>query len=332
MLIKKTDPLAVINASAVIRKGGVVAFPTDTVYGLGADVFNSNAVAKIFELKKRPSFDPLIVHIASINDLSKLALNITKEVYLLAEKFWPGPLTIVLPKKNDVPEIVTAGLQTVAIRMPAHPTALKLISLSGTPIAAPSANKFGCISPTTAEHVIKQLSDIDFVLDGGSTKIGIESTIILLNDDKIRILRHGAITAMDLSETLPDMKVSENSDVSVLSPGMANAHYSPDKPMFIIGDLIPKDFKKENAGILSFSGKYTKGYKVVEYLTKNQDLKEYASNMFSALHRLEDADIKFIVAEPVPAVGIGLAIMDRLRKAANKYSTYVAPINNTEEL
>lgn len=332
LVIKQANTLDIMNASNVIRRGGLVAFPTETVYGLGADAFNPKAVAKIFELKGRPYFDPLIVHIASIDDLSKLALNIRKEVYLLAEKFWPGPLTIVLPKKNEVPEIVTAGLETVGIRMPDHPVALSLINMSGCPIAAPSANKFGCISPTTATHVNKQLLEVDFILDGGSTKIGIESTVIHLNGNKIRILRHGAITGTALLEAVPNMIISENSDLSFLSPGMIKAHYSPNKPMFILGGLLPQGFKKETAGILSFSGKDIQGYKVVEHLTKNQDLKEYATNLFSALHRLEDANIKFIVAEPVPYRGIGFAIMDRLTKAANKYSTYVAPINNMEEI
>lgn len=330
MISKLTNNLVINDAAKIIMDGGLVAFPTETVYGLGADAFNAKAVAKIFDIKGRPFFDPLIVHIASIDDLSKLALNISEEVYLLAKKFWPGPLTIVLPKKKEVPEIVTAGLLTVAVRMPAHPIALKLIKASGCPIAAPSANKFGCISPTTAAHVEKQLTGIDFILDGGSTKIGIESTVIYLNNNQIKILRHGAITVEEILEAVPCLKIFNDPGFSAVSPGMLKAHYSPNKPMFIIGDSLPQKYKRETGAILSFSGKDTRGYKVVEYLTQNKDLKEYAANLFSALHRLEETDIEFIVAEPVPEQGLGLAIMDRLRKAAYKYSTYM--VNNKEEI
>ncbi|HSV43808.1 MAG TPA: L-threonylcarbamoyladenylate synthase [Candidatus Bathyarchaeia archaeon] len=310
---------AIHDAAKIIANGGVVAFPTETVYGLGANVFNAKAVAKIFEIKSRPFFDPLIVHIASTDDLPKLIIDINNEVCLLAEKFWPGPLTLVLPKKKRVPEIVTAGLPTVAVRMPDHPVALQLIQASGCPLAAPSANKFGCISPTRAAHIKKQLTGVDFILDGGNTKIGIESTVLHLSGNQIKILRHGAITIEEILKAVPHLKVIEESNTSVASPGMLKAHYSPNKPMFILGDVLPKKFKKQRGAIVSFSGKEIRGYKIVEQLTQNEDLKEYAANLFSTLHRLEEADIEFIVAEPVPEQGLGLAIMDRLRKAVYRY-------------
>jgi len=185
-LSKNTD-----LAAAFIRDGKVVAFPTETVYGLGADALNPMAVAKIFELKERPSFDPLIVHIASVDQLEALVKSIDERVHKLAQTFWPGPLTIVLPKSSIVPDIVTSGLPTVGIRMPDNPVALELIRKAGCPVAAPSANKFGRISPTTAAHVRKQLPDVDYILDGGKTTIGIESTIISLTPAGFRILRNG---------------------------------------------------------------------------------------------------------------------------------------------
>ncbi len=192
----------VATAARYIQQGKLVAFPTETVYGLGANALDSMAVAKIFELKERPSFDPLIIHIAHMDQLEKLVLNEDERVFKLAEKFWPGPLTMVLPKSQIVPEIVTSGLPTVGIRMPGNAIALELIRKAECPIAAPSANKFGRISPTTAAHVKKQLPNIDYILDGGKTTVGIESTIIRLTDAGFQI-RNGVITREDLETILP---------------------------------------------------------------------------------------------------------------------------------
>ncbi|HPR86280.1 MAG TPA: L-threonylcarbamoyladenylate synthase, partial [Prolixibacteraceae bacterium] len=177
------------HAAEIISKGGLVAFPTETVYGLGANALNPVAVAKIFEAKERPTFDPLIVHISSLIELEKLTGELDEKVMELAKRFWPGPLTMVLPKSNLVPDLVTSGLTTVGIRMPDHPVALELIRRSGCPIAAPSANKFGQLSPTTAAHVRKQLPHIDYILDGGKTAVGIESTIVSVEKDKCVVLR-----------------------------------------------------------------------------------------------------------------------------------------------
>lgn len=306
-------------ASDTIKRGGIVAFPTETVYGLGADAFNPIAVAKVFEIKSRPFFDPLIVHIASVADLDKLVFNCTQEAYLLAKKFWPGPLTLVLPKKKQVPGIVTAGLPTVAVRMPGHPVALKLVKASGCPIAAPSANKFSYLSPTKAEHVRKHLAGVDFILDGGKAKIGVESTVISLSGNKFRLLRHGAIPAERILQAVPGLKLSEAISEPVVSPGMLKEHYSPNKPLFIVGGYFPKNYQIKKAALLSFSGENTRGYRLIKRLTRDKDLKEYAANLFSALHYLEETDVEFIAVEPVPEQGIGLAIMDRLRKAAWKY-------------
>ena len=301
-------------AAQLIQEGKLVAFPTETVYGLGANALDPMAVAKIFALKERPSFDPLIIHIADLEDLKKLTVEEDERVYQLAERFWPGSLTLVLPKSKLVPDIITSGLPTVGIRMPANEIALELIRTSGRPIAAPSANKFGRISPTTAAHVRKQLPDVDYILDGGKTTVGIESTIIELTEKGFRILRNGIITKEDIEEVLP-FDDSEKTE-SVVAPGMVKSHYSPVKKMIVADEDIPLDIDKSKAGLLSFTGKYENGYRKIIRVSENNDLKEYAVNMFDAMHTFEDdSEIDIIVAEPVAETGIGKAIMDRLRKA-----------------
>ncbi|KAB2868532.1 MAG: threonylcarbamoyl-AMP synthase [Bacteroidales bacterium] len=308
-----------INIAAdYILEGRLVAFPTETVYGLGANALNPLAVAKIFELKERPSFDPLIVHIASVDDLDKLTVSKDSRVLQLAEKFWPGPLTIVLPKSDIVPDIVTSGLDTVGIRMPNNPIALELIRKAGCPIAAPSANKFGRVSPTTAQHVKKQLPNVDYILDGGKTQVGIESTIITLNEKGFEILRHGVITREDLESVVPFHSGRDTSD-SIVAPGMLKSHYSPNKPLYFLGDVHLNDMQRSNAGLLSFNTTDTEGYKMVIPLSTSGNLREYAVNLFAAIHKMEESDVEYIVAEPVEERGIGLAIMDRLRKAAFRY-------------
>ena len=306
-------------AAKHIQEGRLVAFPTETVYGLGANALDPIAVAKIFELKERPTFDPLIVHIASLEDVRKLTKNSDIRVKLLADKFWPGPLTIILPKSDLVPDIVTSGLETVGIRMPDNAIALDLIRQSGCPIAAPSANKFGQVSPTKAKHVRKQLPDVDYLLDGGSAQVGIESTIISLNNKGFEILRHGVITREEIEQIIPYFAIEENDKTNIVSPGMLKSHYSPVKPIYILDHKLPEHFEKSKAGLLSFTGIDCADYKIVELLTDDKDLRTCAVNLFAAIHRLEDADIAYIAAEPVPETGIGIAIMDKLRKAAYRY-------------
>ena len=301
------------KAAQLIKDGKVVAFPTETVYGLGANAFDPDAVARIFELKERPSFDPLIVHISHLDQLNELTEIKDSRVHMLAERFWPGPLTMVLPKHQNVPDIVTSGLPTVGIRMPANKTALDLISLSGCPVAAPSANKFGRISPTTAAHVKKQLSEADFILDVGKATIGIESTIIRLTNYGFKILRNGFITKEEIEEILPfdNSMQSEN----LVAPGMLKSHYSPDKK-FLILDNIDHTTDKSKAGLISFTGAYEKYFSKVIKVSERNDLKDYAVNMFDAMHQFEDdQSVEVIFAEPVEEKGIGIAIMDRLRKA-----------------
>lgn len=313
------DQEEIKRAAEIIKKGGLVAFPTETVYGLGANALNTEAVAKIFEAKERPSFDPLIVHIAKVETLELLTTSRDKRIYLLAEKFWPGPLTIVLPKSSIVPDIVTSGLNTVGIRMPNNPIALDLINYAECPIAAPSANKFGRISPTKARHVKKQLPDIDCILDGGSSSVGIESTVITLHSDGFVILRQGMITKEDLETVLPCSNEATAKNEEISAPGHIKSHYSPNKPLYILGEYT-KDLNTSNAAFLSFGSDPEGTYKIIEQLSKDRNLHEAAVNLFEKLNLLEDSDIDFIVAEPLPETGIGIAIMDRLRKAAYKYS------------
>ncbi|MDP3463842.1 MAG: L-threonylcarbamoyladenylate synthase [Bacteroidales bacterium] len=300
-------------AAKFIQEGKLVAFPTETVYGLGADALNPLAVAKIFTLKERPSFDPLIIHIADINQLEELVLSTDERIYKLAEKFWPGPLTMVLPKRSIVPGIVTSGLPTLGVRMPRNEIALELIRKSCCPIAAPSANKFGRISPTTAAHVKKQLPNVDYILDGGKTTVGIESTIVKLTDYGFQILRNGVITQEELETIIPfdNNSIIEKS----LAPGMLESHYSP-KKIFLIAKNAALKIDKSKAGLISFSGEFENGYCKIIRVSERKDLNDYAVNMFEAMHSFEDDnDIEIIIAEPVCEKGIGRAIMDRLRKA-----------------
>jgi len=300
-------------AATYIKEGKLVAFPTETVYGLGANALDPLAVAKIFELKERPSFDPLIIHIANLQQLEMLVASIDTRVYKLVEKFWPGPLTIVLPKSNMVPDIVTSGLPTVGIRMPSNEIALALIRKSGCPIAAPSANKFGRISPTTAAHVKKQLPNVDYILDGGKTTVGIESTIIKLTEYGFQLLRNGIITQEELETILPFDQTTEIETLS--APGMLKSHYSPKKTL-LIANHSALQTDKSKAGLISFSGTLESGYKKVIRVSERNDLKDYAVNIFDAMHAFEDdPEIEVIIAEPVSETGIGRAIMDRLRKA-----------------
>jgi len=302
------------KGAELIREGKLVAFPTETVYGLGADALNPFAVAKIFALKERPDFDPLIVHIADLETLPQLVLNLDERVYKLAEKFWPGPLTIVLPKSELIPDIVTSGLPSVGIRMPANEIARELIKTAKCPIAAPSANKFGRISPTNADHVKKQLPNVDYIIDGGKTTVGIESTIIELTNNGFQILRNGIITREELASILPFADSVKFEKIS--APGMMNSHYSPQKMLLIADKNNLQKINKEKSGLISFSGKLETGYYKVQRVSKSRDLKDYAVNMFEALHTFEDdPEIETIIAEAVPEQGIGIAIMDRLRKA-----------------
>lgn len=312
MLLKPTTN-NIIKCSKIIKNGGIVAFPTETVYGLGACAFNEEAVKKIFEIKKRPKCDPLIVHISSYKQLKEIAYIESKIIDLL-ENFWPGPLTIVLKKKKNIPDIVSGNLDSVAIRMPSNKIALKLIKYSKCPIAAPSANKFSRLSPTKPEHVIKYFPDIP-IIEGGKTVFGIESTVIKIDGRNLYVLRHGAIP-VEVIKRFWNEKIIEYSGKLKLSPGLIKKHYSPIKPLRIIKNQ--SEIKKpEKAGFISFGEKPTKKYALFLDLSPSKSLDEAAKNLFDYLHIAdENINVKEIYVKSVPEKGIGKAIMERLKKAS----------------
>ena len=306
------------KGAEIIKKGGLVSFPTETVYGLGANALNPVAVARIFEAKERPAFDPLIVHIADKEQLKEIAKWDDPRLDSLADKFWPGPLTLILPKSDKVPDLVTSGLPTVGVRMPNHPVALALIRKSGCPIAAPSANKFGHLSPTLAAHVLRNLPEVDLVLDGGATQYGIESTIVQVVEDGFQILRPGGITREDLLTVLPESAIQLGIG-SPQAPGMMHSHYSPRKPLYLLAPGYTSKQDITNLGYIGFQKPSGRPYLKELILSPSGDLKEYAANLFTALHEMEVSEVTAIEAECVPELGLGIAIMDRLRKAAYSY-------------
>jgi len=318
MIISRPDDSGIKRAAEIIRSGGLVSFPTETVYGLGADALNPIAVARIFEAKGRPFFDPLIVHVSNIGMASGLVQGFPDRAGLLAERFWPGPLTIVLPKTGLVPDIVTSGLPTVAIRMPDHRVALDLIDFSGVPIAAPSANPFGYLSPTKAEHVMVQLGGrIDMILDGGPCRVGVESTVLKIHGDSVTLLRPGGLGMEEITDLIGPVEWGAGPEVE--SPGQLPYHYSPDSPVRIVEAIREEDLQIKNAGFLFFKKPgfpYPAGSS--EILSDDGDLLVAASRLFSCLHRLDKSGKKIILAEAVSEKGLGLAIMDRLIKASRR--------------
>ena len=311
----------ILRAAEIIRRGGIVAFPTETVYGLGADAFKPLAVARIFEVKRRPRFDPLIVHVAGDSDLEKLVLNVPSQAKALIERFWPGPLSVVLTKKESVPDIVTAGLPSVAIRMPRHPMALRFIEEAGCPIAAPSANLFGCLSPTTADHVCEQLgAQIDLILDGGPCEVGVESTIISFLEKIPRLLRPGGAPLEEIESIIGKVEVDPSGESLPAAPGMLPKHYAPQTPIMLDPDKKETNFLNDRKiGLLAFQkSEGNPKYEHIEVLSKRGDLHEAAANLFAAIRRLDALNLDLIVAEPIPEIGLGRAIMDRLRRASAK--------------
>ena len=336
MIILTNSQADINRAAQIIKDGGLAAFPTETVYGLGADAFNTQALAKVFEVKGRPHFDPLIVHISCLETLDRIALSdaLDSQHRELLEKlihsFWPGPLTLVLPKQPELPGLLSAGLSTVAIRFPSHPVALSLISLSTGAVAAPSANRFGRLSPTRAEHVIQSLGDkIDCIIDGGPCTVGVESTVMELIPIP-RILRPGGISREQLEEVIGPM-----ADISVYradlqdtaakpSPGMLQNHYAPEIPLFL---HTPEEMAAltylGTEGYLFFSGKNRDNWHVpksknIIALSEPGNITEAAANLFEYLHILNQSGVLCIHAETLLEEGLGRAVNDRLQKAASK--------------
>lgn len=306
------------RAAELIRRGGLVAFPTETVYGLGANALDPQAVAGIFAAKDRPYFDPIIVHIADRSQLETLTLAVPPAAAALAERFWPGPLTLVLPKSDLVPDLVTSGLPSVAVRMPDHPLALELIRRAGLPIAAPSANRFGRLSPTTAEHVRDQLGDrIELILDGGPCRVGVESTVVQLAPEGPLLLRPGGVPVEVLEETIGPVRRGEDSAGAPVAPGMLPRHYAPRTPIRV-EPHVPVCPPGERIGLITLGPVDNPGdFVAVEVLSETGDLTEAAANFFQALHRLDSRQLDAIVATPFPEWGLGRALNDRLRRAAH---------------
>ncbi|MDR2136317.1 MAG: threonylcarbamoyl-AMP synthase [Treponema sp.] len=320
-------------AAAAIRAGELAAFPTETVYGLGGDAFNPRALAKIFQVKGRPRFDPLIVHIARLEsledvaDLSALGPQAREHAARLAAEFWPGPLTLVLPKRASVPDLATSGLATVAVRFPSHPAARELIRLSTGAVAAPSANRFGCLSPTRAEHVAEQLGDrLGIILDGGPAAVGVESTVLDMTAARPRILRPGGLSRARLEALLgplpgPGETPGELCSPGELrSPGLLPGHYAPRTPLCLHGrrEMAALPYREDEA-YLFFSRSSRESWGMpgaVEVLSDAGDSVEAAANLFDALHRLDRLGLRRIHAEAAPPELLGEAINDRLGRAA----------------
>jgi L-threonylcarbamoyladenylate synthase len=303
------------RAAALVRSGGVVAFPTETVYGLGANALDAAAVARIFEIKRRPAFDPLIVHVLDEAMLDRVATGLDDRARGLIERFWPGPLTLVLSKRPEVPGMVTAGLETVAVRMPSHAVARSLLERTGLPLAAPSANPFGSLSPTRAEHVALRLADaVDLILDGGATDYGVESTIVQLAPHPV-LLRPGALAVESIEAIVGRLERSEADASAPRSPGRLPQHYAPRTPMRIVAFERVGRIERAGAGALAFASAPS-GYAAVRTLSPDADLREAAARFFERLHELDALGVERIDAEPVPERGLGLAIMDRLRRAS----------------
>jgi len=350
------SPESLKQGAEILKNGGLVAFPTETVYGLGADAFNAQALAKVFEVKGRPHFDPLIIHIAAIETLEKVAclslltMEKRKKLFLLAEALWPGPLSIIMPKNEKIPGIATSGLQTAAIRFPDHKAARDLISLSSGAVAAPSANLFGSLSPTSAQHVKDALGNkIDMILDGGSARIGVESTVLDITGENFKILRPGG-TPKEVIEKLTgpvqgiDNEIKDETFCPKTSPGQLESHYAPRTSLSVLNteEIIRLPCKDKKISYLFFNGstrdawfnfqlsnvqsndfQYIDAQKlpadsIIRVLSETGQMQEAASRLFEILHELDKSNVSHIYAQLAPQEGLGEAINDRLKRGASK--------------
>jgi len=314
------------HAAQVLRAGGLVAIPTETVYGLGADASNAEAVAKVFAAKGRPTFDPLIVHLASVEQLGDVVAEVPPAAEKLMQAYWPGPLTLLFCKQAVIPDLVTAGLETVAVRIPSHPLALELLKSAGIPIAAPSANKFGSISPTTAQHVADQLGDnVDYILDGGPCSVGLESTIVSCLTEQPEVLRLGGLSVEQIEAVVGDVQLKQASSdpgkqreksEAQLAPGMLKRHYAPSTPLVVVDSLTEIELNEDDALLLPWevSNIPEKLERVI--LSEQQDLNECATKFFAVLRQLDASDSNRIVAVRFPNEGLGRALNDRLERAS----------------
>jgi L-threonylcarbamoyladenylate synthase len=311
-----------VLAKELLARNEVVAIPTETVYGLAGNAFNEVAVKKIFEIKKRPFYNPLIVHIASIEKLNTVAESIPDLAYQLAEKFWPGPLTLILKKKEIIPDWVTGGKNSVAVRVPNHPLTLKLLNALDFPLAAPSANPFGTISPTQAEHVANYFKDtIPLILDGGTCKSGMESTIIGFEDNKAVLYRHGAISIDAIEAITGSLTSNTHQDATPIAPGMLTKHYAPKTNTIAASDLRKEveNYPNKKIGIVAFKElNFEPMGCFVETLSINGEFEEAAKNFYAALHKLDKEDLDIIIIEKLPEYSLGKTINDRIQRAIKK--------------
>ncbi|MFY8068610.1 MAG: L-threonylcarbamoyladenylate synthase [Flavobacterium sp.] len=308
-----------LQAKNILEKEGLVAIPTETVYGLAGNIYSIKAIDNIFKTKNRPANNPLIVHIDSYEKLADLVEEIPEKAKKLAEVFWPGSLTLVLKKKKSVPYTITAGKETVAVRIPNHPLTLELLKQLDFPLAAPSANPFGSISPTSAQHVIDYFKDtLEMVLDGGNCKNGIESTIIGFENENPILYRLGSISVEEVESIVGPLKILNKNNSSPIAPGMLSRHYAP-KTKTIVSENINEELKKYpnlKIGLLLFNDDIDYNENIVkEILSNNKDLEEAATNLYAAMHRLDRKNLDLIIAEKFPNKSLGKSINDRLKRA-----------------
>jgi L-threonylcarbamoyladenylate synthase len=311
------------RAAEVLNNNELVAIPTETVYGLAGNGLNETAIKKIFELKKRPFFNPLILHIQSADYLEKVAQEIPEKAHLLAKEFWPGPLTMVLKKQAHIPSIVTAGKETVAVRVPNHPVTLALLDQLDFPLAAPSANPFGSISPTSSSHVLNYFQDcLEVILEGGNCENGVESTILGFENGDAILYRHGALSIEEIEKVIGKIKVfSSEEETEPVAPGMLSRHYAPKTQTYLTDNLdeVLALNEGKKIGLLLFKNAHNHHDSLLqEIVSPNGYLKEAAKNLYAALHRLDHANLDVIIAELFPNQGLGKTINDRLTRAVKR--------------
>lgn len=312
----------IMAAKAVLEADDIIGLPTETVYGLAGNIHSEKAIKRIYEVKQRPAFNPLIVHIKSINDLQKVALEVPDVAYQLAEQFWPGPLTFLLKKRSSVPDWITAGKPSVAVRIPNHPLAISLLEQLDFPLAAPSANPFSSISPTTALHVKQYFDqDVPLILDGGACQRGIESTIIGFDGSTPVLYRLGSLAAEQIETYTGPLKSVIKNNTNPEAPGMLSKHYSPNTRLLLTDDLasVIQQYQGTKLGLLTFGNVCQwENVKQVECLSVLANVEEAAAALYAALHRLDKAGLDLIIAERLPNSGLGRSINDRLERAARQ--------------
>lgn len=313
---------SVSEAARLLKEGEVVAIPTETVYGLAGNAFEPKALAKIFAAKERPTFDPLIVHIADIAQLSDIAKDIPDSAYKLAKAYWPGPMTMILPKKDCIPDLCTSALPSVAVRFPSHPIAQAIIKESGLPLAAPSANLFKHVSPTTAEHVAAQLAErIAGIVDGGACSVGVESSIISLVGEPT-VLRPGAITPEMFAKVLGNVKIKESTSKPgqpMQAPGQCDTHYKPQVPLYF--GILPEGYTLPKHTVRIAFGNQDGPIPATVNLSETGDMTEATAKLYAYMHDLDLPEYDLILVDPIPNTGVGMALNDRLKRASVKQLT-----------